>query len=291
MHEGRGAPKTRRARGSRRSCNRLSIVPWLSLTSTSVAPPVNAPRMAALASSVISSCARGYPLPPRMIWSNVATPATPSMSTEMKTRMVSSPTSRRHRVLHLGGQATAEVHAVDVSVGVTGEVPPHALRRPVRDDVLVTVAGQDGERDRGLLLVDVLPRLAQHGEHLRLDLDLGEQPTALGADRAPRGDRLVAADVLRQRLVAERELLRLDVVETGEVLQRPLLQQRVELRAVRAGVGHRDQPEAALGHHHELGVLPVGRAPVADEPYAVHVAEEPADADEVAECAAAHVRR
>src|SRR3954471_18611455 len=144
MHEGRGAPKTRRARGSRRSCNRLSIVPWLSLTSTSVAPPVNAPRMAALASSVISSCARGYPLPPRMIWSNVATPATPSMSTEMKTRIVSSPApSRGHHVRDLGRQPAAEVHAVHLAVGVAGEVPAHAFRRPVRDDVVVAVAGEE----------------------------------------------------------------------------------------------------------------------------------------------------
>src|SRR3954463_16653874 len=166
MHDGRGAPKSRRARGSSWSCNKLSIVPWLSLTSTSDAPAAKAPRIAALASAVISTWARGYPVPPRMLWSNVATPATPSMSTEMKTLMACGPSCRDGR--HLGCEPAAEVHAVDRPGRVAGEVAAHSLRRAVRDDVLVAGTGEQRDRHRWLLLGLLLALLAQDGEHLRL---------------------------------------------------------------------------------------------------------------------------
>ena len=50
----------RRTRGSRSSGRRLRCEPCESLTTTSVAPPANAPRIAALASSAMSFRARPY---------------------------------------------------------------------------------------------------------------------------------------------------------------------------------------------------------------------------------------
>src|SRR5437764_11065290 len=84
-----------------------------------------------------------------MIWSNVATPATPSMSTEMKTLMACGPSCRDGR--HLGCEPAAEVHAVDRPGRVAGEVAAHSLRRAVRDDVLVAGTGEQRDRHRWLL--------------------------------------------------------------------------------------------------------------------------------------------
>src|SRR3954451_8086931 len=171
-----------------------------------------------------------------MIWSNVATPATPSMSTEMKTLMACGPSCRDGR--HLGCEPAAEVHAVDRPGTVAGEVAAHSLRRAVRDDVLVAGTGEQRDRHRWLLLGLLLALLAQDGEHLRLDLDLHLQPAASCGDVADRGDRLEPPGVLRQRLVPELELLGLDIGDAEVVLERPLLQQVVELRPVGPAVRH-----------------------------------------------------
>src|ERR1700744_2884707 len=80
----RGVPSTARARGSSRSGSRLQKPPCESLTHTSVAPPANAPSIAALASSVIQRRAASYsPLPAR-VCSGWKTPATPSISVETR---------------------------------------------------------------------------------------------------------------------------------------------------------------------------------------------------------------
>ncbi|MFE2094867.1 hypothetical protein [Streptomyces sp. NPDC059460] len=56
--------------------------------------------------------------------------------------------------------------------------------------------------------------------------------------------------------------------------------------AVRARVGQCDDCEVAFGHDQQLGELAVGRSTVIDGANAVHVSQEPADAEGVAERAA-----
>ena len=61
------------------------MLPWESLTTTSVAPPARAPRIAAFVSSAISLRERLYSAPDAANWSEPDMPLIPSMSTEMKT--------------------------------------------------------------------------------------------------------------------------------------------------------------------------------------------------------------
>jgi hypothetical protein len=51
------SPEMRTARGSSASAGRFHIDQWLSLTMTSLAPPLEAPSMAAFASPTISATA------------------------------------------------------------------------------------------------------------------------------------------------------------------------------------------------------------------------------------------
>src|SRR5690348_4503896 len=111
-----------------------------------------------------------------MIWSSVETPATPSMSTEMKTRMPLIVSGSDHVVgLDAGRQPAAEVHTVDSAVGTAREVAAHALGRSLRDDVLVATR-QQCEREWRLVLGDVFTGLAQRSSHFRLEVDLRQQP-------------------------------------------------------------------------------------------------------------------
>ena len=58
-----------------------------------------------------------------------------------------------------------------------------------------------------------------------------------------------------------------------------------------AGVGQRDDSEAPVGHREQLGELAVGRPAVPDGADAVHVAQEPANAEGVAVRAAPQLGR
>jgi hypothetical protein len=62
---------------------RLNIPPWLSLTSTAVAPPARAPSIAAFVSATISSTAAGYLASFEPVGAGWLMPAIPSMSTLM----------------------------------------------------------------------------------------------------------------------------------------------------------------------------------------------------------------
>src|SRR5579875_2528405 len=189
------------------------------------------------------------------------------------------------------GQPAAEVDAVDLAVGASGEVTPHALGRAVRDDEGITLARHHGQRHRRLGLGLLAALLPQGSGHVRLELDAGHQPAVLRREGADRGDRLVAAGVDGQRVVAQDQLLRLLLLEPEIVLEGPGGQLVVELRAVGAAVAHADEGEPARRHHEEVRVLPVGRPAVADQPLAGDVAQQPGDADVVAEGAPPHVRR
>src|SRR3954464_2703059 len=100
------------------------------------------------------------------------------------------------RVRHSGGQPTAEVDSADTTALIAGEVAAHTLRRPIRDDVRVAVAGDYGEWVHRLLLRHVLALLAQRRSHLRLDGDLRSQPAALDCDVDGGCDRLEGAGEL-----------------------------------------------------------------------------------------------
>src|SRR4051794_9062411 len=76
--------------------------------------------------------------------------------------------SRPNRVLHSGSEPAAEVHTGDATAVVAGEVAAHALGRTVRDDVLIAVAGDDGEREHRLLLGHLFALLPQGRGHLGL---------------------------------------------------------------------------------------------------------------------------
>src|ERR1051326_267929 len=86
---------------------------WASTTTTSVAPPSNAPAMAAFASAVIHVRARSWSSPlaapggqPVAVSRRVVTPEMPSMSTEMRifTRMENTLASR------VGRSGMTELH-------------------------------------------------------------------------------------------------------------------------------------------------------------------------------------
>src|SRR4051794_10300938 len=192
------------------------------------------------------------------------------------------------RVRHSGSQPATEVHTGDATVVVTGEVTAHSLCRPVRDDVLVAVAGDDGEGEHRLLLRHVLPLFAQCGSHLGFHRDAGRKTAAFDSDVDRGGDRLERSGELGESVFAEGQLLGLDVDDAQVVLQGPLLQLVVDLVTIGPAVGHRDVGEAPLGHEREVGVLTVRRTAVADQSHSGDVLEQPADADEVTKSAALH---
>ena len=85
----RGLPRIACARASSASAGMLLKEPCESFTQTSVAPASKAPAIAAFASAVISAQARSYSGLPGRHCSERNTPATPSMSVEISTFMVS----------------------------------------------------------------------------------------------------------------------------------------------------------------------------------------------------------
>src|SRR3954451_10451856 len=192
------------------------------------------------------------------------------------------------RVRRSGGQPAAEVDSGDATALVAGEVAAHSLRRPVRDDVRVAVAGDNGQRVHRLLLRNFLALLTQRGGHLGLDSDLRGETAALDSDVDRGCDGLERPGELGELFFTEGQLLGLHVDDAEEVLERPLLQLLVDLMAVGPAVGHRDVGEAPLGHQREVGVLAVRGSTVTDEPHARDVLDEPADADEVTQGAALH---
>ena len=89
---GRPAPRTTRQRGSISSSTRSqrSSTPWFSSTTTSVAPPSNAPAIAAFASAVMKLRLRGKSMPRVITSAQRTSPEMPSMSTESQTFMIDS---------------------------------------------------------------------------------------------------------------------------------------------------------------------------------------------------------
>ena len=87
MPRGRGLPRSSRALWSSSSGSRLVKGPCESATTTSAwGSPSSAPRTAALASLVMSRRPRSYSALPGRTSSGTATPAIPSMSTEIRIR-------------------------------------------------------------------------------------------------------------------------------------------------------------------------------------------------------------
>ena len=83
----RGEPRKSRQRGSRRSGRRLRYAACASQTTTDASGSwASTPRTAALASSVMYLRLRSYSACPGLMSSGATTPATPSMSTEIRTR-------------------------------------------------------------------------------------------------------------------------------------------------------------------------------------------------------------
>src|SRR5690606_19146139 len=92
-------PVTKRARRSSSSGTRLRLPPCASVTITSVAPPSNAPSIAALTSRVMRRRARSYSAldvgraerpSAGVTWTQLETPAVPSMSAEIRIFMGAS---------------------------------------------------------------------------------------------------------------------------------------------------------------------------------------------------------
>ena len=81
----REEPLTSSAAGCRSAGERLRPCACESFTTNSWTPASSAPSMAALHSRVISRQASPYSGEPRVPWLGWTTPATPSISTEMKT--------------------------------------------------------------------------------------------------------------------------------------------------------------------------------------------------------------
>jgi hypothetical protein len=126
---------------------------------------------------------------------------------------------------------------------------------------------------------------------LRLDSDLEFQLGLIACDHERHDVDLVSpGDFARPNLVV-RDWLRVAIDHSQIGLERPPDDSQVERDAVRTGVGQGDDGEATLRHGEQLRELAVRRATVADGVHSVHVAQEPADAEGVAQCAALQLDR
>src|ERR1700756_4139040 len=99
-------------------------------------------------------------------------------------------------------------------------------------------------------------------------------------------DRLERPRVRRELAVREADGLRLLRLEAEGGPDRPVPELVVELGPVRSAVRHRDEGEAVLRDHLELGVLAVRGAAVRDDLRTRNLAQQPTDADGVADRAA-----
>ena len=123
----------------------------------------------------------------------------------------------------------------------------------------------------------------QRRTHLRFRQDLERQPRLIRADGERHGVVLVASDERPGLRLVIRERLGVLVGQPQVSLERPTDDGLVAGDAVRAGVGQRDDSEVPFGHGEQLSELADGRPAVPDRSNAVHVAQEPADADSVAQ--------
>src|SRR5467141_2109058 len=133
---GLSPPVITSAAGSSSSSRRFRMSPCESLTRKRVAPAVLAPAIAAFVSAVIQRQDRSYSGVPRITWRRWATPATPSMSTEMKTPSLLGDSPSPGKAVPIVG---AGGNGVLVPGGLEQGTPPKIIgRRPPASQLVVS---------------------------------------------------------------------------------------------------------------------------------------------------------
>src|SRR5260221_6962635 len=183
---------------------------------------------------------------------------------------------------------TREVYSHDRATPVAAEEAALPLESAVGEDVLVFVAGQQTEIERRVVRGQFL---VGRRADLRLDPNLEPEPGPNGVDGEPHHLVLVGADNLPGPRRVKRDGLWIAVDESEVVLKRPAADRLIEGDAIRASVGQRDDREVALRDDEQLGELAVGRPVVPDGAHAVHVAQEPTEANGVAQGARSQLSR